>query len=173
MASSVRFLVWIAAVMASLSAGAAGKDLGTFKAWRAHAFAESAARVCSMWSQPSSAVGNYTRRGEIFAFVTHRPKDKTRNKVSFEMGYDFKPSTLLQVKIGKQSFELVTSGSTAWSEQAKTSVSLVKAMKAGQSMVVVGVSKRGTKTTDTYSLVGFTAAHRAINRACKRPGWSG
>ena len=147
---------------------AAEKDLGTFKAWRAHAFAEGKARVCSMWSQPSTAVGNYTRRGEIFAFVTHRPEDKALNKVSFEMGYDFKPGAGLQVKIGNQSFKLVTSGSTAWSEQPKVSGSLVEAMKAGQSMVVVGVSKRGTETTDTYSLLGFTSAHRAISRACKR-----
>ena len=33
-------------------------------------------------------------------------------------------------------------------------------------MVVRGVSSRGTQTTDTYSLSGFTAAYRAINTAC-------
>lgn len=43
---------------------------------------------------------------------------------------------------------------------------LVKAMKAGSKMVVVGYSSRGTKTTDTYSLSGFTAAYNAISKAC-------
>jgi hypothetical protein len=33
-------------------------------------------------------------------------------------------------------------------------------------MVVRGQSNRGTKTTDTYSLVGFSAAYQAINQAC-------
>ena len=33
-------------------------------------------------------------------------------------------------------------------------------------MVVRGVSKRDTKTTDTYSLSGFTRAHGAIGKAC-------
>ena len=35
-------------------------------------------------------------------------------------------------------------------------------------MVVKGISSAGTKTTDTYSLKGFTAAHAAINSACGR-----
>ena len=32
----------------------------------------------------------------------------------------------------------------------------------GKKMVVVGFSKRGTKTTDTYSLFGFTQAYETI-----------
>lgn len=147
------------------SAVAPAKDLGTFKSWRSHAFKEQKEDVCSMWSQPATAVGKYSQRGEIFAFVTHRPN--ARNKVSFEMGYDFKPGGKLSVAVDKKNYSLVTSGSTAWSSDPKLSASIVSAMKAGQKMVVVGHSKRGTKTTDTYSLSGFTAAHRAISNACK------
>ncbi len=33
-------------------------------------------------------------------------------------------------------------------------------------MIVAGISSRGTLTTDTYSLNGFTAAYDAITRAC-------
>jgi hypothetical protein len=33
-------------------------------------------------------------------------------------------------------------------------------------MVVKGTSSRGTKTTDSYSLLGFTKAHKAIDTAC-------
>jgi hypothetical protein len=33
-------------------------------------------------------------------------------------------------------------------------------------MVVKGVSRRGTTTVDTYSLMGFMAAQRAIAQAC-------
>jgi len=39
-------------------------------------------------------------------------------------------------------------------------------MRAGGELVVKGVSTRGTLTTDTYSLKGFTAAWKAINTAC-------
>ena len=36
----------------------------------------------------------------------------------------------------------------------------------GSGMIVRGVSSRGTETTDTYSLNGFTRAHNAIGQAC-------
>ncbi len=39
-------------------------------------------------------------------------------------------------------------------------------MKAGSNLVVKASSSRGTDTTDTYSLSGFTAAYNAISKAC-------
>ena len=162
----VRFAQVAALVLAAASSPGSAQDLGTYKAWRSHAFVEANERVCSMWSQPDKAQGKYTKRGEIFAFVTHRPD--VSNKVSFEIGYDFKPGVALEVKIDRERYRLTTSGRTAWSDDAKTGEKMVRAMRAGKEMVVVGISKRGTKTTDTYSLSGFTAAHRAIGRACKQ-----
>ena len=55
----------------------------------------------------------------------------------------------------------------AWPPEAAVTRRLVKAMRAGRDMVVNGVSTRGTKTTDTFSLLGFTAAHKAISKACR------
>ena len=43
---------------------------------------------------------------------------------------------------------------------------IIKAMRAGNTLVVKGTSSRGTLTTDTYSLKGFTAVHNALNKAC-------
>ncbi|MFO1113388.1 MAG: invasion associated locus B family protein [Rhodospirillales bacterium] len=45
---------------------------------------------------------------------------------------------------------------------------IVAAMKAGQKMTVRGTSARGTITTDTYSLSGFSAALAAIDKACAK-----
>ena len=42
-----------------------------------------------------------------------------------------------------------------------------QAMRSGAKMIVTGVSSRGTKTIDTYSLSGISAAHKAIGTACK------
>ena len=44
---------------------------------------------------------------------------------------------------------------------------LVRAMRRGKKLMIRGVSQRGTKTTDRFSLTGFTAAHKAISKACK------
>ena len=39
-------------------------------------------------------------------------------------------------------------------------------MKSGKQLIVRGTSSRGTATTDTYSLAGFTAALAASDKAC-------
>ena len=146
---------------------AADKSLGSFKVWSAMSFAEDDKTVCMIWSQPEKTEGKYKKRGEIFVFVTHRPSDGEMNKVSFETGYTFKDSSEIRVTIDGKAYTLYTDGSTAWSYNGKDDSRMVKAMRAGRTMMVEGTSSRDTKTRDTYSLGGFTAAHNAINKACK------
>ncbi len=146
---------------------AADKSLGIFKVWSAMSFAEDDKTVCMIWSQPEKTEGKYKKRGEIFVFVTHRPSDGEMNKVSFETGYTFKGSSEVRVTIDGKAYTLYTDGSTAWSYNSKDDSRMVKAMRAGRTMMMEGTSSRGTKTRDTYSLGGFTAAHNAINKACK------
>jgi hypothetical protein len=44
---------------------------------------------------------------------------------------------------------------------------MIAAMKRGSSMTIVGTSSRGTKTTDKYSLSGFTKTKSVIDKTCK------
>ena len=69
--------------------------------------------------------------------------------------------------IGKRTFQLFTNADTAWARNKKDDAALVRAMRAGSRMIVTGTSSRGTKTKDTYSLSGISAAHKAIGKACK------
>jgi hypothetical protein len=39
-------------------------------------------------------------------------------------------------------------------------------MKRGRAMTVVGTSSRGTVTTDSYSLAGFTKTKNLIDKTC-------
>ena len=39
-------------------------------------------------------------------------------------------------------------------------------MFRGERMIVEGTSNRGTQTKDTYSLIGFARAYKAINAKC-------
>jgi hypothetical protein len=153
----------------SLPAVAQGKALGTYRDWSAQTFSAGGKIVCSMWSQPTKAEGKYTRRGVIYVFVTHRPTNDRLNELSFEAGYTFKSDSDVSVVIGGERFALFTKDSTAWNRTTEGDEALVKAMRSGSRMVVKGTSSRGTLTTDTYSLSGFSAAHNAINGACKVP----
>ena len=160
----------LAVAVALMAAGAvfapARADvLGTYKQWTAHSYTERGNEVCSMWSEPTKHEENNRPRGDIYAFVTHRLADDSLNEVSFEMGYPLQAASSVTVTIGKKSFEFITKGSGAYSYAADDN-ELIHAMRNGTTMTVQGTSVRGTKTRDTYSLLGFTNAYRAIGRAC-------
>lgn len=158
----------LAGCLAARGAAAQDSTLGTFKTWTAMRYTESGKPACMIWSQPEKSEGKYSKRGEVFVFVTHAPADRRFDRVSFETGYTFEKGSEVTVAIKEESFTLHTDGSTAWNLDEKEDERMVKAMRLGNTMVVQGRSSRGTLTRDTYSLFGFTAAHNTINRACKR-----
>jgi hypothetical protein len=164
--SIVTFLAPVILFGALAPAGAADKVLGLFGDWGAQTFSEGKNTGCSMWSQPTKDEGQYSKRGAIYAYITHRPWDKRVNEVSISAGYTYKEESTVQIRIGGQKFTLFTNGETAWSRSPKEDKALVEAMKRGNTMIVSGVSSRGTQTTDTYSLIGFTKAYQAIGKAC-------
>ncbi len=59
-----------------------------------------------------------------------------------------------------------TAGEGAWVEDVKLEKKIIQQMKKGARVKVKSVSTRNTKVTDTYSLIGFTKALEAINKAC-------
>ncbi|MFD2172845.1 invasion associated locus B family protein [Rhodobacter lacus] len=105
------------------------------------------------------------RRSEILLFVTHRP-DKAP-EVMFMGGYPFEKGSTVELKVSTgQAFNLFTDGEGAWAapgEDAK----IIAAMKAGADVTLSAHSARGTYTTDTFSLMGFTAAMDEAAKRCK------
>lgn len=165
--SLLSFLVLSLMFGFAASAAAADKVLGLYGDWGAQTFTEGKHTGCSMWSQPVKDQGKYKQRGPIYAYVTHRPWEKRLNEVSIATGYTYKKNSTVELRIGSNKFSLFTDGDTAWSRSSKDDKKLVDAMRRGSSMIVVGVSSKGTKTTDTFSLTGFTKAYEAIGKACK------
>ena len=75
---------------------------------------------------------------------------------------------LLQFSIdGKDKFELkLIENDAAWTDDDSVDKDIIEALKKGNKMKVVGFSSRGTKTTDIYSLVGFSSAYTYISNLC-------
>lgn len=140
--------------------------LGDFSDWSAFKYEEGGNLICFMASEPTKAEGNYTRRGEIHAMVTHRPGENRIDEVSIRTGYPYQEQSLVDVQIGALKAQLFTEGESAWAVDKETDTKLVQAMIKGNTMVIQGTSARGNNTTDTYSLSGFTRAYRAIGQAC-------
>ncbi len=136
-------------------------------AWVAAKEKEKGYRVCLISSKPQKSMGKYTRRGTVNAIVSHRPAEGRIGEVSIQAGYTYKRGSLVTLSInGGKLFQLFTQGGYAWTRDVADDHKLVRAMRAGMTMTVKGTSSRGTRTTDIYSLKGFSAAMNAINRAC-------
>jgi hypothetical protein len=136
-------------------------------AWRAYSMKEGRKNVCFASSKPKREEGKYKRRGDVFVLITHRPALNSYDVVSFDAGYTFKKNQKVTVNIGKRNFTLFSEGETAWATDPKTDKSITNAIAQGSEMIVQGVSSRGTKTRDVYSLKGSLAALQAIKKACK------
>ena len=154
-------------ILASGSALAQAPQLiGNFGDSAAYSFTENGHTVCYMVSQPTKAEGNYTKRGDVFALVTHRPSEKTKNVFSYITGYTYKSGSDVTVTIGSDKYTLFTQKDMAWTPDQASDDKLANSIRKGSKLVVKGTSSRGTLTTDTFSLKGSGGAHDAINKAC-------
>lgn len=140
--------------------------IGNYGDWSAYSFTENGNKVCYMVSQPKKAEGNYSKRGDIFALITHRPGENTKNVFSYITGYTYKNESDVTVSVNGTNFTLFTQKDMAWAPSQAEDNRLAEAVRKGSSIVVKGTSSRGTLTTDTFSLKGSGAAHDAINKAC-------
>ncbi len=155
--------------LSALAAPAQASDpklISTYGDWAAYTFEENGNKVCYMASKPTKAEGNYKVRGDIFVLVTHRPAEKSKNVFSYIAGYTYKTNEEVTVMIDGKRFTLFAHKDMAWTSTAETDTALSEALRKGSKMVVEGVSSRGTKTKDTFSLRGSGGAHDAINKAC-------
>ena len=144
--------------------------IGTHGKWTAYTYTENKQSVCYIAAKPEKSEGKYASRDEVLMLVTHRPGEKAFDVISVVAGYQYKPDTDALITIGAQKFDLFTTGSDrAWARDSKTDKTIAQAMIKGNNAVVRGTSSRGTVTTDTFSLSGFTAAYKAISDSCKKP----
>jgi invasion protein IalB len=143
-------------------------SLGTYGEWEAMYWNTEEGLVCSIISAPIKKEGKYTKRGQVYAQISKNKGSKELGIVSFQAGYTFKTEKPVSVNIdSKYAFKLFTNNQTAWAGTEDEDILLIKSMKLGTKMVVKGISSRGTNTTDTYSLKGFIAAYKAMNKICK------
>lgn len=148
---------------------AAPQLIGEYDDWAAYAYKDASGTVCYMASTPKKDEGKYSKRGDIYVVITHRPAEKSFDVVNVNAGYTYKQDSKVEIKIGNKSFDrLFVSGDKAWAVSEKVDKELVAEMKRGSRMIVHGISDKGTATKDTYSLAGFSSAYKAITNKCKR-----
>lgn len=164
----IRLLIGILVLGAAMlpAQAADSKVVKRFQDWTVYKAETNDGELCFAASTPKDIAPKNVRRGDIFFYVTTWPKHKVNQEVSVKLGYPLKSSTTPTITIGSSNFTLFEKGERAYIHSSLED-GLLKAMRAGSKMQIKAVSKRGTVTTDIYSLSGVTAALKEVNRACK------
>ena len=139
---------------------------GSGKAWMARIAVNGDAKICFMSSNPIATSPDNLNRGSAALMITNMPGEKVFNEPSIQAGFPFKLGSDAIISIGGSTHKFFTSGEGAWAEDVKLEKKIIKQMKQGARVKVKSVSTRNTKVTDIYSLIGFTKALEAINKAC-------
>ena len=151
----------------------APKELGNFDAWTAVELPQPQNKICYMFARPTSSEPKALKRKDVMLTVTHRPAAKRRDEVSFQAGYPYKKGENVAVDIDGKKFEFFTrpdvDPDAAWAQDPAADHAIVAAMKAGKSLKVQGASAKNAKTTDVFSLAGFSKAYAEIGKACGMP----
>jgi hypothetical protein len=167
-----KFLPLLAgALLLSQAAHAATPDatqIGAFGDWKAYSFMDGKNKVCFMSAAPSEkkSVPVAKKRGDVLLFITHWSGEKEKNVVSVSAGYAYKSGSEAVIAVDGADFSMITDGETAWTKDQSTDDKITEAIRKGSKLEVSGVSKRGTKTTDIYSLKGSADAYDAISKEC-------
>lgn len=159
-------IVPAAAAKAAARNDAQPRLLGSAKSWSAYRAGEKKTLVCYIVGHPVKSLPAKAKRGRIALQVTHRPAEKAFNVVSFELGYTAKPGSSADLDIDGKKFTLFTNKDTAWTRNAATDSKVTTTLARGRRAALKAVSDHGTRTIDTYSLVGFTHALLLADKAC-------
>ena len=140
--------------------------LGTFKDWNAVAVFNETGKICFAYSVPVRQSPKASNR-EARLFVSFRPEDKITDEVSITSGYDFNPQNVILATSGKSKFEFdLPQNKFAWISSGKTEQKIIKRMKKASRLMITAYKQSGTRTTDDYSLMGFTKAYNAAKKSC-------
>lgn len=165
--------VAIAILAAPISATAQDSTNRVFQQTDWSVFVEENPTQCWIVASPDETVNTKggrvvaVTRGDILMFVSYWPSEGKRGEVSFTGGYPFKEGTNVQLLIADTTYELFTTGETAWALTPDDDAKIIAAMKRGAQAVVTGVSARDTVTKDTFSLLGFTASLEEAEKRCQ------
>ena len=142
------------------------KKMGTHKDWETYVINSDTGKVCFAQSKPVlQSPKNSSREARLF--ISFRPGEKITNEISVTAGYEFnnKNSVIAQSGKNKYKLDLVQDG-FAWMTGTKLEIKMIKTMKRGSRIMIMGNTQNGSSTIDHYSLLGFTKAYNATKANC-------
>ncbi len=136
-----------------------------FRDWTVLSSGSGNEKYCYAITWPKSSSTTTSDR-KPYLLVAHQPGQAVRNQVELSAGITFLPNSSAEVAIGRKSYRLYTVGDGAWMESSVQDNHMVSDMRRGSKLTVKGKTGSGQVITDSYSLLGFTAAMKRVGRIC-------
>jgi hypothetical protein len=168
MIRKISLAVLLAASVAAPAAAEPATLLGVFQNWSAYSAGNGNDMTCYALSAPKASQPRGAKRGSIYLMVSDWPGRKVKAEPQVVLGYPVKENAPAAVGVGSAKFNFFARGDgSAWLQSLGENARLMDTMAKGVSAVATGISARGTKTSDTYSLAGFNDAMAKIHDVCK------
>jgi len=123
--------------------------------------------ICYVLSEAKTESPSNVNHGDIYFMVSNWKNGAASEQPSFLAGYDLKTTRAPKAQVGSTSLSMFAADNEAFIEARADEQRLVSKMRAGSTMTVSAVSKRGTQTRYTFSLKGVTAALKQAKSACR------
>jgi hypothetical protein len=144
--------------------------LGSIKDWSAYSRGGGDSKVCYALSEPKAKEPARVKRDKAYFLINDWPGRHSRSEAEIVPGYRYRDGSTVDVKIGRRTFAFFTKNAadagSAWLLNPEDQPQLLRALQGGVTVVVTGISRRGTVTKDIYGLSGFGDALAKIHHAC-------
>jgi len=142
------------------------KSLGKFKDWESFVLIKEGIKTCFAQSIPVIRAPKKLEREASRLFISFRPAENIKNEISVTNGYKFKLKAPVAAKSGKKKYDLFSKGRFAWVADDGDQVKLIATMKRASRLMIIGNSEKGERSTDHYSMMGFTKAYNSAKKSC-------
>jgi len=154
------------AILSPLAAMAAGPvplgpNKGVFGDWTAATYGSGTSKICYAFTKPQSTTPPLAKRGLTMLTVTER--HGSHDEVSLTPGYIYPDNAAINMQLGRNHLTFYVQDNVAFTDDVTEALSGF----ANQSQAdVTATGPKGKKLTDQFSLSGFSAAYKAIAKAC-------
>jgi hypothetical protein len=134
--------------------------------WRVFTRATDEGRVCYALSRPQDSAPRAHEHGNVYFLVSSWQSGSVDDQPSLLVGYEMRPTSPPQIRVGSSSFDLFVDGQEGFLEDLDDEASLVRAMRRGSLMRVTATTNDGVATSYEFSLSGVTAALQRASTLC-------
>lgn len=140
--------------------------VASFGDWGAYTAQSGRSKLCYALSEPKSRSPANLKDTKAYLFVSFRPGERVRNELAAVLNFKAKDKGDGSLVIGDVTYGLITMGENAWIKTPTDEAAAIGTMTRGGTVTVQAISARGNKTSDRYSLNGFSQALEQAKRDC-------